>query len=685
MLESVRTFDALCRSFDPLPFVGKKTDSFGIPVKTEGDLFIPPLLLAKDPQEDPHVTLISARGAAGKSKAAKELAVYLNVPLWLLEGDKAVSGTSLEYTLSQYLGTHDVTGKLDPARKPIVIIDSLDEARARVSSVSWTEFIESLGRLAEHGLRYVLCGRERTLEEVWATLCDLDLSVAWWEISHFAPEQCVEYVDGVVKKRDRGANCTSPEYKDARDAAIAAIRSAADGTHADTFIGYAPVLDAIAAMLIKNANFLRIRQRFENESSQAEGRIELLKDILGDLLLRDQGKVKKVAEDLGIEPVTAYTPKEQVQWLCHLIEGADPPGLQHISTIDGRQKYVEQIVPFAEQHPFCSEGKWASPIFEAYVASVEFHSDTFSSERLIDIGHKSGFLLDFVGGDSDLLITESQFAALHASIIASEWAESMTSISIEQASDDSYEGTFAIKRGDERTRSTRFDLMPGEDGVLQLLGPLAELSVRSRNTVVVPGKPQGTMLGPDLFIHASAVRFEGPALEFSRRPEFDGFETTEPSVVVEARETLKLPPMSTQLPPQAEFELRVPKTIKFGYPWYDYKVELVDEESPNGKVVRLLNKLMSLTRNHGHAGERGTFVKKFEGRQPFPPGEFNAALRALVDANVVRVDNDMVFLRAEWEAYRYSGKAFPGQRQLADVMEAWAPVIAKIEESIDKK
>jgi len=685
MLESTRTFDALCCSFDSSPFGGKETNSFGIPVKPEGDLFVPPLLLAKEPQEDPHVTMISARGAAGKSKAATELASCLNVPLWRLDLDKAVSGTSLEYMLSQYLGSHDVTKKIDQARSPIVIIDSLDEARARVSSVSWIEFIESLGPLAKHGLRYILLGRERTLEEVWAMLYDLDLSVYWWEISHFAPEQCVEYVDGLVKKRDPGANCATDEYENARNAIIEALRSSAEGAYAETFVGYPPVLDAVAAMLIKNANFLTIRQRFESEGSQAEGRIELLEDILNKLLARDQEKIKDVAKGLGIDPSASYTPREQIEWICHLLENADPPGLSYISTVGVRQRYVEQIEPFARDHTFCSDGKWASPIFEAYVASIEFDCATFSPERMIEIGHKSGFLLDFAGGKGDLLVTESQFAALHASIIASEWAKSMTSISVNQTSGDSYEGTFVIRRGDERARVTSFDLIPDEDGVLQLVGPLAELSVRSRNTVTVPGRPQGTVLGPDLFIHASTVRFEGEALEFARRREVDAPGATEPSVVIEAREALKLPPMSTQLPPESEFELRVPKAIKFGYPWYNYKTELVDKESPNKKVVRLLNKLMNLTRNHGHPGERGTFIKRFEGRQPFQPEQFNAALRTLVEMNVVRVDDNMVFLRDEWEAHRYSGKSLTGQRRLEDVMDAWGPVIVAIEESIRGK
>ena len=195
----------------------------------------------------------------------------------------------------------------------LAVIDSLDEARTRVSGVSWTEFIESLDELARRGLRYVLLGRERTLEDVWAMLCDLSLSVAWWEISHFAPPQCIEYVDGRVLKRDPGTDCSTSEYKAARDALIASLRSAAEGTYAEAFVGYAPVLDAVAAMLIKRPNLLAIRQRFEEVGPRAEGRIKLLQDILEGLLERDQTKIKPLADELGIDPTLAYKPREQIR------------------------------------------------------------------------------------------------------------------------------------------------------------------------------------------------------------------------------------------------------------------------------------------------------------------------------------------------------------------------------------
>ncbi|RKN27254.1 hypothetical protein [Micromonospora musae] len=683
--EPTESFHDFCLSLHNTPLPGKGTEAFGIPLRTGESFFVPPMLLEKDDQPEPLVTLVSARGAAGKSTTAFELAARIDAPLWRLDLDKAVGATSLEYALGRYLGTHDVRAELDGRQRPIVVIDSLDEARARVSGVSWTEFIGSLGDLAEQGLRYVLFGRERTLEDIWVTLGDLDLPVAWWEISHFAALQCADYVDGVVKRRDPQTDCAAAEYGAARDALIASLRGAAEGAYADAFVGYAPVLDAVAAMLIRRPNFLQIRRRFEDAGPQAEGRIALLRDILDNLLKREQLKIKPLAEELGADATRTYTPREQIRWLCHFLDGAEPPDLSYLPSASTRQEYVKRISTFGAEHPFRAEHNWASPVFEAYVASVEFDGSVFSPERIVEIGHASGLLLDFVGARSDQLISESQFAALHASIMASEWAESMTSISVDEVSEDVYEVTFAIKRGAERPHVTRFDLMPEATGVLQILGPLAELSVRSRGTVAVPGKPQGTVLGPDFFVHAAAVRFEGPALEFARRSEAEtrGGDN-DASVVIEVYESLQLPPTSTQLPPASDLELRVPAHLKLGHPWYEYRAESepVDEASPDQKVIRFLNKLMNLTRNHGHSGERGVFIKKFEGRQPFTPTDFTVALTALVDANVVRIENDMVFLKMEWEPYRYNGKALQGQRQLTDVLDAWGPVIQSIEQRV---
>ena len=141
---------------------GKKQNAFGH-VNTATS-FVNPELLIKESLGDltSDVILVSARGAAGKSTAAAELARQIGRPLWKLEQDKAVSGTSLDFVLSQYLGTTEVESRLD-GLLPTVIIDSLDEARSRVSGTSWMEFLESLSNRSLSSCRFVLLGRERTL------------------------------------------------------------------------------------------------------------------------------------------------------------------------------------------------------------------------------------------------------------------------------------------------------------------------------------------------------------------------------------------------------------------------------------------------------------------------------------------------------------------------------------------
>ena len=679
-----RSFEELCGSFGNTAFLGNELECFGAPGASGDDFFVEPLLLSLEQQPKASVTLISARGAAGKSKAAVEIARRLQAPLWRLEKDRAVSGTSLEYVLAQYLGSHAVEDELRRRPSPLIVIDSLDEARSRVSGVSWMEFTQSLIRLSGSNLRYVLFGRERTLEDLWVALDQGGLSISWWEISHFAPSQCTEYVDGVVRKRDSAADTTTAEYSSARDAILKSLRGAAEGSDTDAFVGYPPVLDAVAALLIRRPNLLAIRSRFEDPQAVSEGRIRLLGEILERLLRRDQEKALPLAIDLNLDPDEVYSPVEQVGWLCHALEGADPPDFGYIADSTVRVDYAQRISQFADDHPFRSAGKWASPVFEAYVASREFDNSTFADERLIEIGHKSGLLYDFVSLKGDLAIDERQFAALHASIAAAEWVESTASISIDQLNHNTIEAAFALRRGTEKPRQASFEILSEQPASLTLFGPLSDLSVRVDGAVVVPPRGHGTVLGPDLFIHADAVIFEGSALEFARRSDADASRANaEPSVIIEVQSQLRLPDTSTQVPLEGELELRVPNQVKLKYPWFEYRIGVDwQSETPDEKIVRFINKLMNLTRSHGHHGERGVFVKKFEGRQPLQAHEFRKALDVLVSRGVVRLEDEMVFVRSEWEKYRYSGKALKGQRQLADVIGSWQPIIQAIEESL---
>ncbi|BCJ64837.1 hypothetical protein [Polymorphospora rubra] len=292
-------------------------------VHDDEKFFINPELLVREDFDDltSSIILISARGAAGKSRSAEELSRQLGAPLWKLEKDKAVGATSLLFVLGRYLNVTDVMAALASEESPTVLIDSLDEARARVSGTSWAEFLESLADASRHGCRFVLFGRERTLEEVWVSLADAGTSLAWIEISHFGPEERLQYVDGVVTHRSRNSLVLSGKYyQAARDAVLKSVVSSVPSQAAETFAGYAPVLDAVAAVLLREENHFAVSNAF-GTSSGGTRHLQELKHILDDLLIRDQGKMKPVATQLGLDPSSTYGPEEQIDWLCHDLEG----------------------------------------------------------------------------------------------------------------------------------------------------------------------------------------------------------------------------------------------------------------------------------------------------------------------------------------------------------------------------
>jgi hypothetical protein len=677
--ESEITFQNLVERlrFDP----SDGNNSATMRVANDSDFYIAPVLNAHELNDDAQVTLLSARGAAGKSRTATQLSFALQAPVWRLELDGTVSRHSLRFVLGSFLG------ELDPAqhinRAPLVIVDSLDEARSRVSGQSWSEFVESIAEFASAGVHFVLCGRERTLEDTWAAVADLGVSVEWYEISHFAPAQRLAYVDRFVETRDPEVDTSSTVYIEARDAVLGSLTSSLAEHEANVFVGYAPVLDAVATLLTQKPNFIGIKHDFE--SIGAESRLGVLRAILRKLLQRDQEKIKPLADELGIEPSVAFSPEEQLAWLFAQLEGGPTPGLAHIGDEALQQRYGAQILRWVHEHPFRSEIRWASPVFEAFVASEKFE-DEFRPGRLVEIGDASGLLFDFVALErTSATLDEVQFAALHASVAAAQWGEASASVDVERAQDGIFAGRLALSDSDQLIQSLDIEIVPSSEGTLELHGPLSDLTVAIEGRLTVPGGNRSPVLGPDLFLHAQSVEIRGEFVEFARRASGDHGSASGTQVVIEALEKVTLPPQIAVPPAPGDFELRVPGEVTLSYPWVQYREQLdLPQAPPNDRAVRFLNMLMNLTRNHGHSGERAVYIKKLQGRQSVKFGALQSALEVLQTHGVVRLAGDMIYMSSAWEQHRYHGKALAGQRQLDDVYEAWIGVLADLSAAIEQ-
>ncbi|WP_412520880.1 hypothetical protein K8Z49_23150 [Actinomadura madurae] len=660
-------------------------------VAESGPLFVPPTMVLREEYLGPGgleapVVLVSARGAAGKSRTAEELSYRLGAPLWKLEQDKAVSGTSLFYVLGQYLGSADVPGRLAQQSNPMILIDSLDEARALVSGTSWADFVESIATAHQHGCRFVLFGRERTLDEVWFDLAAADVDTAWLEISHFGPQERCAYVDGVVRRRSGSTTLEGTFYRAARDAVLDSVAGAVSGQDAETFAGYPPVLDAVAAVLLREDNHYALAQNF-GSTGQGTDRLTELQRVLEDLLKRDQDKMAKLADEIGLDPAVVYPPDEQLRWLCHDLEKGPEPDLSHITDLKVRHDYREKIRSFVADHPFRNEGRWASTVFAAYTASQLFGS-LINGQRLIEIGNDSSLLFDLVALQDDPMVDDWEFAALHASITAGEFSGALATVTAIETDGGYYEVTMSLQKADAPYEKT-FTMIPETEQVLHLHGPVEGLTVSTSATLEIPARRTPVVLGPDVFLHCNTLTIKGTAVEFAHRvgPAADNGESDGMVTIEVVNPGLDLPHMITREPRNGTFELRVPEGTTLHYPWVGYRamLELPHKINANDRAVRFLNMFMNLTRAHGHRGERGTFIHKLRGRQALKGTDFQAAVQVLQTRGIARLDGQMIYLRKEHEPYRFSGKAIDGQRLIKDVWDHWGPVIDEITQCIDRQ
>ena len=656
-------------------------------VVEEAPTFIEPMVRSYDVAAVPQTTFISARGATGKSALAAELSFRLGAPLWSLGEDKAVSGDALTARLAAFLGVVEPLAEVARGRVPLLIIDALDEARLRVTGVSWDEFMVSLADYARAGAQLVILGRKRTIEDVWYSLADEVTEISWYEISHFNEEQRSEYVD--LRALNAHAVGPSEVYLNAKAAVLRQLSGSTDSTVDEAFAGYAPVLDAVAALLKPGVNYQAVINDFQG-STVAGTRLKVLRHILDALLVREQTKLSSLAQQLGVSSSDAYSPQEQLGWLASDLLGASPPSLDWCPE-PKRSEYTERIFQFLPDHPFRENGSWASPVFSSYAAFAT--RDTAEPSALVAIAGTSGLFFEFASAVADgerLLVDEAQFAALHASLMAGEWVSSTSVVSVRsddlgdnEHGPDTATARLVLSQPGEASTAVEATVMLDRTGRLELESPLANLDVEFSGSVVVTSRSASIDLGPDVFLRAKSIELAGSSLQVSKDTSLG--EMSAPTVELEVSESFHTQASLIGNVPPSDFSIVVPPAHKLIYPWVQYRADPEDETQTvptDERARRFLNKLMSLARRHGHRGQRAVFIKKLEGRQGLGAEEFQRAVATLVQLGVLRESGEMLFLTDDWDQHRYDGKGREGMVSYEDKREIWDPVVQAVAEAI---
>ena len=629
----------------------------------------------------PPVIMISARGAAGKSAVAEKLSQVSGYPLWKLEEGKAVGADALRLRLSEYSRCVNPYMEWPSVSGFCVIVDSLDEAHARVSGTSWSEFIDSLIEASRAGVRLVLLGREKTLDDIWYSFDEAQIPCHRIEVSHFDEVARLDYIDLMVETRGSLAGGReTPHYSEARDAVMAALTASLSDAEIDTFAGYAPVLDAVVAVLAEERNLSTLPQKFNLASSDGRRPYQELRRLIENLLSREQWKLQPLASDLGLRGDWCYSPEEQIDWVCNFLVETDEPDLSFIEKVEDRVKYRDQVKRFVEMHPFVHNGRWSSTVFAAYVAASRFES--IPGPALREIARGSGLFFEFfAAADAPELVSEQVLGALQWSMAAGESGESQSSVVIHDSEDN--EGFYTATLGVERASSVsevRLEVMGGSEGTLAVSGPIDSISISTNGYVAVQTDLDSCEVGSDVFIEARGLSIPGVSVEFYRKSSGSGMGSDDSdSVTFIATKEFSAPYVFSRWPAPGVLEVYVAEDVVLAYPWVEYRHDYEEENThdPSGRVERFLKLLMTLTRNHGHRGPRGCFDKKLEGRQSIARDEFNKVLSILESRDLISRRGSLIFTRPELESHRFSGRAIDGQRQLGDkeTLAFWSPIL----------
>jgi len=334
--------------------------------------------------------LVSAPGAVGKSTLAAALANQKGALLWDLSTIQVGSNTFAGAIMEAY--DFEATGVLKRLRTGefLFVLDAFDEAQVRAGSQNFDAFIGDLADEFKNPRTrptVVLLARSDTADWIHLVLDEKGVPLAHFQIANFDKDQAESFINKSLKARDRRDGKPRHQqqagpYVKARDALFDLIYGLFDVPAGDawsdhrvrTFLGYAPVLEALADYM-DLGNYMALLTELQAGAGAVSDPWQFLAGIIEKLLEREHGKVQSAvrgnmestARNLNwSEWGTLYSPEEQ----CTRILG-------HSWSVTARPKmklppplanqYEELLRTILPQHPFLRGRSFANVVFREYL------------------------------------------------------------------------------------------------------------------------------------------------------------------------------------------------------------------------------------------------------------------------------------------------------------------------------
>jgi hypothetical protein len=637
---------------------GERTEPYIEPTFTKSEFSV----------ERPKVLLVSAVGATGKSTLAQVLSSRLDLPLLSLGDHKPVGANALTGLLTTTFAVEhlsEIFHALDTGEYGI-IIDGIDEGRSKTTEQAFQAFLDDIARLCKNAASpsFVLLGRTQILEDCWIYLEDKEISTGLLTIEPFGLDQARSYID----KFTNGIHSPqASQYAETRDVILDKLSVAfntnsttSDGTFL-SFIGYPPVLDAIATLLETEKNYHRLKEQL-SQTSDRNVEVRLLLKIANFILSRerDEKVIPNIVSDLLkdlVPPLDCaqteriFNAEEQcARLLSHCIGAVT--GFSSIPDYVLNARYEEQLAPFIIEHPFVAGTKFRNAIFEAVALAYLISSPSTENHDLVlqyvDT-HRDNYYLIYL---LDVLLQDRKLPlqCLRAVLgAAQEFKATNTHVDLNilgPAPDEELDSSLldieielAIGSTSERTKSFCFQSSLASGDSVELGYRLSSAFVVLPGRVILGGAREVELVSP-LEVNAAIIDLRSDAL-FARSPASGD---TEKQIVLEAKQ---LESKVTQVTlTGVSFAISLEDTSGLQYPLIQYTKK--KRHAPKDPIIRekylRLRKILTHFRSHSK-GAMAKYRDKIENERVAGNPIGQAILSRLVSDDVLTLRDPLYFIQ----------------------------------------
>lgn len=350
----------------------------------------------------PKFVLFSAPGATGKSTLAKYIAAKYDALYWDLPKTDRIGTSTFDGSILRAVGAPNYSAFIADlnSAKALLVIDAFDEAEIISGRKMLCNFISDISNiLTDYSVPSVfLLARTETAQYIASFCGDNGIPIAHYEIGFFQETAAKTFIARSIleiekKKTPQKTELTQPDIECA-NTYYDVVQRNITSNESQSFLGYAPVLQAIAVHISQHNN----RSKLLSELSSRTDCTTVIMSIMQDLLNREQADKVVPAFEKRCHEVfpgftdwkNVYSDEEQMIRVINYILFEDTkisnyPTVLPPQLIDEYQAVLDLFLP---QHPFVrrafgessSAGRldFTGPAFRDYTLARMLQDDIFA-------------------------------------------------------------------------------------------------------------------------------------------------------------------------------------------------------------------------------------------------------------------------------------------------------------------